>query len=307
MRILNFKIKEEQAGKSVRSILKNEMNLSTGLIARLKRVENGIMLNGKNVHTNIRVAAEDEVSAIIGESGKKGGRLPYEILYEDKDILIISKPAGCAVHGSRYEDSIASIEDAVNEYYGTAGMFHPVNRLDKGTTGVMTIAKNGYMHEQLSRILHTGEFERRYVGIVEGNFPENEKEGTVDLPIKRLEGSAIKRVTDKDGAKAVTHYKVLQNLDGRAFVEFLLETGRTHQIRVHMAALRHPLIGDWLYGTENRALIARPCLHSKSLKFVHPLTGKIISAEAPVPDDMKRLLAESLDLIKYEVHKNTDS
>ena len=290
MRILNFKINKEQAGKSVGSVLKTEMELSSGLIARLKRVENGIMLNGEPVHTDKRVAAGDEISAVIGESGRKNGRLPYGILFEDEDILIINKPAGCAVHGSRYDDSVGSIENAVNEYYGVEGMFHPVNRLDKGTTGVMAIAKNGYMHEKLISLLHTDGFERRYIGIVEKNFPEDEKSGVIDMPIARLEGSAIKRVIDKNGADAVTHYRVLKNLDGRALVEFLLETGRTHQIRVHMAAFKHPLTGDWLYGTENKELISRPCLHSKSLKFIHPLTGKIIFAEAPLPDDMKKLI-----------------
>ena len=293
MRILNFKIGKEQAGKSIGSILKTEMKLSSGLIARIKLVENGITLNGENVHTNKKVSAGDEIAALIGESAVSGGRLPYEILFEDEDILIINKPAGCAVHGSRYDDSVPSIEDVVNEYFGTSGMFHPVNRLDKGTTGVMSIAKNGYMHERLIEILHTGRFERRYVGIAEGNFAENEMQGCIDLPIARLEGSAIRRIVDENGSRAVTHYKVIKNLKGRAFVEFLLETGRTHQIRVHMAASGHPLTGDWLYGKEEKELIPRPCLHSESLKFIHPLTGKEIYAEADIPDDMKKLLNEN--------------
>lgn len=139
--LLTHRVSEAEAGRSVQSLLRNEMQLSGGLAARLKRVENGITLNGEKVFSNVRAAEGDIIAAAIGFCPERCGKLPFEVLFEDEDLLIINKPAGAAVHGSRYDDSVPSIELAVNEYYGDEGYFHPVSRLDRGTTGVMTIAK----------------------------------------------------------------------------------------------------------------------------------------------------------------------
>lgn len=289
MRVISHIAREADEGRSVSAILRGELLLSNGLIARLKR-EGGIFLNGETAKTNMRVHAGDTVSAAIGESPAETGRipLPFPILFEDEDILIIDKPAGAAVHGSRYDDAVLSVEDAVNAYFGKAGLFHPVNRLDRGTTGAMTIAKNGYMHEKLAEKLHTNEFERVYIGICEGAFEV--KRGRIELSIARVEGSAIKREVNESGSPAITNYRVVSENNGRSAVEFRLETGRTHQIRVHTSAIGHPLVGDFLYGTENKSLIDRPALHSWKLAFVHPLTMAEIEAEAPLPKDMRALL-----------------
>lgn len=288
MRIISHTAKEADEGRSIAAILRGELRLSNGLIARLKR-EGGIFLNGENAKTNLRVHSGDTVSAAVGERPADSGRapLPFPILFEDEDILIIDKPAGAAVHGSRYDDAVPSVEDAVNAYFGKIGLFHPVNRLDRGTTGAMAIAKNGFMHEKLAEKLHTNEFERTYLGICEGIF--REKSGRIELSIARVEGSAIKREARAGGSPAVTNYRVLDEKNGLSAVEFRLETGRTHQIRVHVSALAHPLVGDFLYGTEAKSLIARPALHSWRLGFVHPLTRSKIEAEAPLPEDMKAL------------------
>lgn len=288
MRVISHKVNEADEGRSVSAILRGELSLSNGLIARLKR-EGGIFLNGENAKTNMRVHAGDTVSAAVGESPAEIGRvsLPFPILFEDEDILIIDKPAGAAVHGSRYDDAVLSVEDAVNAYFGKAGLFHPVNRLDRGTTGAMAIAKNGYMHEKLAEKLHTNELERTYIGICEGIFEE--KCGRIELPIARVEFSAIKREVSESGSPAVTNYRIISEKNGRSAVEFRLETGRTHQIRVHASAIGHPLVGDFLYGTEDKSLICRPALHSWKLAFVHPLSGVCIEVKAPLPDDMRRL------------------
>lgn len=288
MRTILFKISDNNNGRTIRSLLKNELELSSGLIARLKRIKNGITLNGNPVHTDVRVNQGDEICVIIGASNKGTGSLPYEILFEDEDILIINKPAGAAVHGSRYDDTVDSIENCVNRYYGNTEMFHPVSRLDKGTTGIMTIAKNGYMHDLLIKRLHSEEFKRVYLGIVKGQL--GEKQGVIRLPIGRVDGSAIKRMVRDDGADAITHYSVVLEKEEHSLVRFRLETGKTHQIRVHMAAIGHPLIGDWLYGEENHDLILRPSLHSSELEFLHPLMKKRIKIKCELPEDMKRLL-----------------
>lgn len=294
MRVVSYTVKEADEGRSVSAILRGELSLSNGMIARLKR-EGGIFLNGENAKTNMRVHAGDTVSAAIGESPNEENRapLPFPILFEDEDILIIDKPAGAAVHGSRYDDSVLSVEEAVNAYFGKSGLFHPVNRLDRGTTGAMAIAKNGYMHEKLAEKLHTNEFERTYIGICEGIFEE--KCGRIALPIARVDGSAIKREVSERGSPAVTNYRVISEKNGLSAVEFRLETGRTHQIRVHTAALGHPLIGDFLYGTEDKRIIPRPALHSLHIAFIHPLSGERVEVKAPLPEDMRRLLGGSSD------------
>ncbi len=291
MRTISVTITETLSGKSVASALKTGLRLSSSLIARLKTV-GGIMKNGAPAKTNERVLAGDTVSAAVGESPARqgGAALPFPILFEDEDILIIDKPAGACAHGSRYDDAALSIEDAVNAYYGKKGLFHPVSRLDRGTTGVMTIAKNGWMHELLTRELHTDEYERTYLGVCEGRF--DEKEGVIDLPIARVEGSAIKREVSESGAPAVTEYCVINENERFSLVRFKLKTGRTHQIRVHCAALAHPLAGDWLYGTEDRTLIERPALHSFSLRFTHPISEKEFYFTASIPNDMRRLIEQ---------------
>ena len=321
-RFLTHRVSEAEAGRSVQSLLRNEMQLSGGLVARLKRVENGITLNGAKVFSNVRAAEGDIIAAAIGFCPERCGKLPFEVLFEDEDLLIINKPAGAAVHGSRYDDSVPSIELAVNEYYGDEGFFHPVSRLDRGTTGVMTIAKNGYMHERLSACLHTDSYVRFYIGICHGWLGANT--GTVDMPIKREDGPSVRRVIDPCGAEAITDFRLLkdcgfngcrgfaaeeneqaenivikkendaqryENKSGLIPVEFRLRTGRTHQIRVHAAAVGHPLAGDWLYGTEEPELIGRPALHSYRLEFVHPLRGEKLCIKAELPRDMQKLLS----------------
>lgn len=292
MRTIVFIADEAQAGRSAASVLRREMRLSGGLIARLKLVPGGLTRNGLPLKTNELIAAGDVLSAAVGESPADEDRapLPFPVLFEDEDILVIDKPAGAAVHGSRYDDTVPSVESDVNAYYGKEGLFHPVSRLDRGTTGVMLIAKNGFMHELLALQLHTNAFKRYYLGAAEGIF--SEAEGTISLPIARIEGSAIKREIREDGAPSVTHYRVIWDKHvGRpvSLVEFLLETGRTHQIRLHTAAVGHPLVGDWLYGTEDRERIARPALHSARLIFTHPLTGQRQELCSPLPNDMLAL------------------
>lgn len=295
MRVLELKITDTLAERKVLSLLRSELCLSSSLVARIKLIENGITLNGLPVHTNERVHSGDLLCVVIGHSSEYCGEgftmgLPFGVLYEDEDILIIDKPAGAAVHGSRYDDEVQSIEACVNAYYGNQYMFHPVSRLDRGTSGVMAIAKNGYMHERLAALLHSSGYERTYLGIAEGKFTE--QSGTISLPIGRAEGSAIKRCIKADGAAAVTHYRVLSYSSGYSLLEFRLETGRTHQIRLHMSAIGHPLAGDWLYGTENRDLIGRPSLHSSRLVFLHPLLDKKIAISCGLPQDMAKLASD---------------
>ena len=180
------------------------------------------------------------------------------------------------------------LANGLAHYLGPGFSFHPVNRLDRGTTGLMVVAKNSWVHDRLRRQLHGGSFSRGYLAICVG--APDPPEGSVELPIGRAPDSAIRRQVDPAGRPARTEYRLKERRGPLSLVELTPRTGRTHQIRVHMAALGCPLAGDWLYGEEDRALIARPALHAWRLELEHPLTGRDLALTAPLPADMKKLL-----------------
>ncbi len=292
MRVRTLTVAAEQAGRSVESLLRRELMLSSSLISRLKRRPRGILVNGERAYTTRRVTAGDVLTAEVGDdpTAKRAEpiALNLHILYEDEDILVLDKPAGIAVHASTRDPSECTLENALAAYLPAGEIPHPVSRLDRGTTGVMTFAKNGYMHELLRRILHTDAFSRTYLGVAAGRVdPPN---GEIALPIGLQPGSAYRRTIDPNGAMSRTAYETLENGARFTLLKLIPYTGRTHQLRVHMAAIGFPLAGDWLYGVEDRDLIARPALHSHALRLLHPLTGETLDLISPLPDDMARLL-----------------
>ena len=287
---LNVTVPESADGKTVKDVARNLLSLSSTRLKKAKRVPGGIVVNGVPCFVTHVVHAGDIVSIVIEEEGAASQNvIPVEgmldVVYEDDDVMVINKPAGMPVHPSagHYDDSLANRYMAV---YG--GVFRAVNRLDAGTSGLMVVARDAHVHARLSEMLHTGGFERRYLAVAEGVFED--REGTVDAPIGRVKGSAIKREVCPDGQMAVTHYWVKANNGRFSLVELMLETGRTHQIRVHMAYLMHPLAGDFLYGTEDEERIARAALHSWKLRFEHPMTGEMMEFEQEMPQDMKKLM-----------------
>jgi RluA family pseudouridine synthase len=211
-------------------------------------------------------------------------------VWEDGHLLVVNKPAGMTAHASNFQPNTPTVAGALAWQRGTDFVFHPVNRLDKGTTGLMVVAKSGYVHDRLRRSLHSRSFQREYRAVCIG-CPDPPK-GTIDGPIGRDESSTIRRMVRPDGAPAVSHYEVLRTGNGLSLVKLTPETGRTHQLRVHMASIGHPLAGDWLYGTEDVDLIPRPALHSWALTMTHPVTGEILHLTAPLPEDMARLVPE---------------
>lgn len=294
MRTLTRTISEAEAGRTVESVLTNEFALSKSLIRRLKRRETGILLNGARAYTTARVRAGDVLSAEIGDAAANAVRpinMPLAIVYEDEDLLVIDKPAGLAVHPTQDPDE-ATLEHALAAYLQPDEGVHPVSRLDRGTTGLMAVAKNGYMHELLRRRLHTDAYFREYRGICVGELVP--RAGQIDLPIGFAEGSRYRRAVTPDGAPSSTGYETLAAWPAPegtlSLLRLLPHTGRTHQLRVHLSATGHPLLGDWLYGTEAPERIARPALHSSVLRFVHPLTGAVIDLSSPLPPDMAALL-----------------
>lgn len=293
MRVLTHTVIEAEAGQPVKQLLLHLWGISGSFLSRLK-FRQAITVDGAPVTVRFVPRPGDVLAADVSDLPGEHPHIrpvdfPLDILYEDEDLLLINKPAGIAVHPAALTEETATIAGAVAHYLHSES-FHAVNRLDRGTTGVMAVAKTGFIHARCMAMLHTDDFRREYRAVCEG-IP-SPAEGDIDLPIGRAESSLLKRQADPLGQPAHTHYEVLAASQGRALLRLTPATGRTHQLRVHMAAIGHPLTGDWLYGTEDRALIARPALHSYHLRMTHPLTGAVIDVTAPLPEDMQRLLKE---------------
>ena len=286
-------ISPEESGSTVRHILRAHLHFSSHAISRLTRSETGILVNGARARTT-RVLETGDI--LVVETGDQNppktvitpGPWPLPVVWEDGHLLVVNKPAGMTAHASNFLPDTPTVAGALAWTRGADFIFHPVSRLDKGTTGLMVIAKSGYVHDLLRRALHTPHFRREYRGICIG-CPQPPS-GTVNAPIGRDETSTVARMVRPDGAAAVSHYQVLSQRNGMSLLQLLPETGRTHQLRIHMAYLGCPLAGDWLYGTEDPELIPRPALHSYSLELTHPVTGETLRLTAPLPEDMARLV-----------------
>lgn len=283
-------IPPEYDSKSVNAYLRRELHVSGSLIKQMKKRANGIVLNGEAVYVNHTLKSGDELRILVGfddepYSDIPPNNLPLAIVYEDEDLLVIDKQAGCPTHPSlyHYEDSIAG---AVMAHFGGKFVFRAVNRLDKGTSGLMVIAKHAYAHEQLKKLLHTDGFIREYLAVADGILDGC---GEINAPIARCGESIIKRTVSSNGENAVTEYMSIKSDGCRSLVKLRLKTGRTHQIRVHLSHIGHPLCGDFLYGNECDD-IDRPALHSYKISLVHPISSKRLELESPLPDDISKLI-----------------
>ena len=289
---LTLTITPALAGRSVQSLLKYELGLSSSCINRLKRTEHGITVNGERVFTNAVLVDGDllevDLNAADRPTDVRPVEIPLDIVFEDEYLLILNKSAPLAVIPSSFAPDEPTLANALAFYWGEEFTFHPVNRLDRSTTGLMAVAKNSFIHDRLQRVLHSGLFCRRYLAVCEGE--PDPRDGEIILPIGRKEGSAIARCIDPDGQYARSSYHTLETNERFSLVELTPHTGRTHQLRLHMSAIGHPLAGDWLYGTEDRSLIERSALHAAYLSVDHPVTGNRLEFTAPLPADMKRLM-----------------
>lgn len=291
MSVLIHTVASAEAGCTVRELLTARFAISSALRRELFLRNGAIQLNGKAVFLSTRVSAGDVLTVDVSDAAEGSAVVPVDypltVLWEDEHLLAVDKAAGITVHGAALTEETVTVAGAAAHYLGSTAV-HVVNRLDRGTSGVMLIAKNGYMHGRCMTLLHTADLSREYVAICEG-VPSPEQ-GLIDAPIGRDETSLLRRCIRDDGQPAMTEYEVLSAHSDRALMRLLPRTGRTHQLRLHMASIGHPLVGDWLYGTEDKTLIARPALHSHRLRFTHPLTGEVIEVTAPLPQDMDRLL-----------------
>ena len=293
MRILTYTVTPEEDGRMVKGILRGSLQLSYTLLKSLKWRENAILLNGQSVHVNAIVHAGDVVSVALSERTPRedlycANAAKPDIVYEDDDLLVLNKPAGVAMHPKSGDASAPSLAAMLTSYLGEGSVPHFVSRLDKGTSGLLIAAKSGYVHDRLRRALHSSDLRREYRAVAVGRVEP--PYGVIDAPIGRAEGSIIRRCVRADGLQSLTEYETLQVSGRFTLLRLRPQTGRTHQLRVHMAYLGHPLAGDWLYGTEDKTLIARPALHSYELWFTQPVTGQELHFTAPIPQDMQRLM-----------------
>lgn len=291
MRLLTLHITKELASRKVLHLLRGELGLSSSLVKSLKWRENAILLNGERVNTDVRVKTGDVLTVNVAdreEAVEIDTSVPLpQVLWEDDDLLIINKPSGITVHAAALTGNPVTVEKMVARYLG-GGAFHPVNRLDRGVSGIMVVAKNAHAHARTMALLHTDDFRREYRAICHG--APSPAAGKIDLPIGRDTTSAVKRKIDHEGQPSLTEYEVLQVCPEGALLRLRPMTGRTHQLRLHMAAMGHPLLGDWLYGTEHPALPHRVALHSYELWLTHPITGEKLHITANLPQEMEQLL-----------------
>ncbi|UYZ14689.1 RluA family pseudouridine synthase [Brevibacillus sp. WF146] len=290
--LIRFTATEREADMTIRDALQKRFGVSRRLLVRAK-YQGAVTRNGTPVFVTERLRPGDEVAILVpGEEEETVLPEPMElaIRHEDEDIMVIAKPAGLVVHptGGHTGGTLANGVVAYWRERGERRKFRPVNRLDKDTSGLLIVAKNQWAHEQFSRMQKERTLHRWYQAIVEGEVAE--EEGTVDAPIGLRDDSIIVREVRPDGQPAVTRYRVLARGGGMSWLELKLETGRTHQIRVHMSHLGHPLAGDDLYGG-SRTCIGRQALHAARLSFVHPRSGQAMEWSEPLPADMRELAA----------------
>ncbi len=276
--------------KNINEILSLEFKISTRLKNKLIK-KNMIFLNGNVCDTRNSVNIGDKLVVDLSYSEDNSNivpkDMPLDIVYEDDWLLVVNKPSGIAIHPSilHFDNSLSN---GIRYYFDKIGLkkkIRPVNRLDIDTSGLVIFAKCEYIQECLSLQMQEGIFKKEYLCLCHGLF--DKKIGTINLPIARKKGSIIERCIDKNGKKAITHYKVIKEFKDYSLVLCKLETGRTHQIRLHMASVCHPILGDTLYGTSS-LLISRQALHSYKIKFIHPITKKELELIANLPEDIKR-------------------
>lgn len=294
VRRLELVVSEDMAGTRVDTLLGKRLHLSGTVIRRIKWLEDGILADGIRVNTRFVPEVGQVLSVRLSGAERLSGVLPapgeLDIVYEDEDIIVLNKQPEVSVHPGpgHYQDTLGNFLVHYYEQTGQLADFHPVHRLDRGTSGLLVSAKHAHAQERLKEQLHSPRFRRGYLAVCEG-VPEA-SHGVIDAPLGPKDGSLMEQQVRPDGKPARTHYEVMKTTNGRALVRLELETGRTHQIRVHMAHMGHPLTGDFLYGREDRALIGRTALHSFQLTFDQPVTGQKLQFAQPLPEDMARLL-----------------
>ena len=294
-RNIDYIIDEDSAGLRVEQFLRRK-RYSRQNLSEIKRMPKSILVNGVHYYMRQELSTGDHLQVRICETKNSEKipptNLPLDIIYEDEDLLVLNKPAGMPIHPSlnNYTNSMANALAYYFQSQGKPFIFRCCNRLDRDTSGLTIVSKHLVSGSILSDMTKYREVHREYLAIARGSVTPSE--GTIQAPLGRKEGTIIERTVDwEHGEDAVTHYKVVKEANGHSLVSLRLETGRTHQIRIHMKYLGYPLIGDYLYNPDMEYM-TRQALHSHHMEFTHPITGEHMSFTAPLPEDMARVMQE---------------
>lgn len=294
-RNIDYIIDEDSAGLRVEQFLRRKRYSGQNL-SEIKRMPKSILVNGVHYYMRQELSTGDHLQVRICETQNSEKipptKLPLDIIYEDEDLLVLNKPDGMPIHPSlnNYTNSMANALAYYFQSQGKPFIFRCCNRLDRDTSGLTIVSKHLVSGSILSDMTKYREVHREYLAIARGSVTPSE--GTIQAPLGRKEGTIIERTVDwEHGEDAVTHYKVVKEANGHSLVSLRLETGRTHQIRIHMKYLGYPLIGDYLYNPDMEYM-TRQALHSHHMEFTHPITGEHISFTAPLPEDMARVMQE---------------
>lgn len=297
-KLKKIKVENEDVGKRIDTFTSEKvLEISRTMVKKL--IDKGdVLVNSKPVKSSYKVALNDVVELEIPkveETEIKAQDIPVPVIYEDNDIIVVNKPKGMVVHpangnpdGTLVNAILAMCKDSLS---GIGGELRPgiVHRLDKDTSGLLIVAKNDKAHISMSEQIKKHEVTKKYVALVRGIVPEDE--ATIDMPIARSKQDRKKMAVDKDGRNAVTHFKVIKRYNAYTLLDIKIDTGRTHQIRVHMAEIGHPVVGDMVYSNgKNEFGVEGQMLHAKSLDFKHPITGEQMHLEAPLPEYFENVL-----------------
>ena len=295
---MNWVVTKEEEGNRLDKFLAERKEFSYSRSYLSKCIQEGyVFFNGEKAKASLKVKTGDKISFDIPKEKELEGfpeEIPLDIVYEDDDLLVVNKERGMVVHpaAGHYSDTLvnALLYHCKDTLSGINGVLRPgmVHRIDMDTTGVIIVCKNDMAHQHIAEQLAKHSITRKYVAIVTGNIKEDE--GVIDAAIARSKSDRKKMAVDENGKRAVTHYKVLERLNGYTYIECVLETGRTHQIRVHMSYIHHPLLGDEVYGPKSGMKLQGQCLHAMVLGFIHPRTNEYMEFSAPIPEYFNEIL-----------------
>lgn len=296
-------VSQEEKGKRLDAYIPSVDTDITRTSAQRLIEDGNILVNGKNVKVSYKIQENDKISVEIPEPKQielKAQNIPIEIVYEDSDIIVVNKPKGMVVHpangnpdGTLVNAIMAICKDSLS---GIGGEIRPgiVHRIDKDTSGLLIVAKNDNAHVKMSEQIKNHEVKKTYIALVRGVFKENE--ATIDMPIGRSTSDRKKMAVNKNGKNAITHIKVLKRFDKYTLLQVNIETGRTHQIRVHLSHIGYPIVGDYTYSNgKNEFDVVGQCLHAQKLEFKHPITQKDMYLEAELPQYFKDILDKLKD------------
>lgn len=296
-------VSQEEKGKRLDTYIPSVDTDITRTSAQRLIEDGNILVNGKNTKVSYKIQENDKISVEIPEPKQielKAQNIPIEIIYEDSDIIVVNKPKGMVVHpangnpdGTLVNAIMAICKDSLS---GIGGEIRPgiVHRIDKDTSGLLIVAKNDNAHVKMSEQIKNHEVKKTYIALVRGVFKENE--ATIDMPIGRSTSDRKKMAVNKNGKNAITHIKVLKRFDKYTLLKVNIETGRTHQIRVHLSHIGYPIVGDYTYSNgKNEFDVIGQCLHAQKLEFKHPITQKDMCLEAELPQYFKDILDKLKD------------